>query len=240
MGCPRMFCHECGSNLHTDAKFCRSCGSRVPDGADAENVRLESSGIVDKGVATPTLQKPSLVPIPAPRSILACVVCNQDDSINKISNLVGSSSSNIKMRGNTSSWGTGFGGRGGIGLDFGRVGLAGRNVTDLAKQLSPPSPPKKSQQAQGCFSILALGGAFAMFAHSDTIRGIGFTVILIAVLGYFVNRKKERKKFGEEMEAWTRRLRRWDTLFYCSRCDRVYAPGTSVAVPPGRIDSLLT
>lgn len=128
----------------------------------------------------------------------------------------------------------------------------------LAQKLSPPSKPRYetfyySSESGTVFDIrtrfiflilLGLSALVGVWVSSKTgsevlgwMGGIlTFGGILFLKVSYDLRRFEEVK---QALPLWQRAIKRWDSLYYCFRCDGGFIPGQNRFVPIASIQSFL-
>jgi hypothetical protein len=184
-------------------------------------------------------------------SSLRCVACG-NEQVQKVSSIVrGGAWSGVSS---SSSIGGGhvFG-----GPDFVTVGVTQTRkagATELAQTLMPPPTPPERRSDSGCAIVLLImvGLAFAASGVSN-IGGEGGSlaggILMLAIAGlvglavYALatahSTPKARAQREEELARWHTAMVRWDRLFYCPRCDRVYNPRSGDHYPAHQMAALL-
>ena len=86
-------------------------------------------------------------------------------------------------------------------------------MTNLAALAAPPVKPSKGigWRAVVSYNLLWIG-AFLSYRLYHSIR-------------------MTRSEYPEKLARWERQARRWNSIFYCPKCDSVFDPGTHEHVP---------
>jgi hypothetical protein len=158
------------------------------------------------------------------QSQLSCPQCGQIDAVSKVSALYtgGMASSN-----------------GQIQTPYGRGTTSTFTQTGLSMSLKPPAKPFKANAAMWIVAVLLLGvgvimvGNYIYFVSSlmngvlagipDTanlISGLFFAVLGLALLIYSISLQKS---YPDRHQVWAQKMRLYDELFYCGRCDGVFS-----------------
>jgi hypothetical protein len=170
---------------------------------------------------------------------LTCPHCHSDQQVQKVSAIVASGTVNGTMH----------------GIYWGRVGgiFSGRSFhgntirwhhqqTELAERLAPPRKPR-NLAAVGtilgvfCFALPLVCGCPQSLATAG--MGIVGGMLALGVLGLCVAAivgmivAYQRGVPGRRMRhmEWQRQMSKWDALYYCHRCDGVFAPGVTPLLP---------
>lgn len=251
---PQEWLCRCGASNPANVIACRRCGAD-PQAADyggggqpvyaSALHRLLQVGAPQGNPAPPV---PAVAPT-VPED-LACPSCG-NGSVQRVSAIVHAGS----WSGRSSGLSVGLGHISG-GPNFETVGTtAARSAgsTALAQLLAPPDKPDTEQspervrmQVLGILAIICFFAAMIGFSQSSVFSGIGW-LGLAALFGgccWLAVRRTlpgspEYERLQEQIRQWSRRRERWDSLFYCSRCDCVFDPEGKTAVPVRRMHSLL-
>lgn len=194
-----------------------SPGDRIRVGDTRMVVRVDSSAressVALRGEALPVASNRGVV---QPRVVgaLVCPSCGQNDAVQKASAVVrgGVSHSEAVFRG-------GYGGLSGFGGGYrpagasadGRFSGGGWNAGGMAGQISG-------------YSVSAAASALAPPEQPQ----LGCLIALF-------NPERVRRAQAE----WQRAFDKWETLYYCSRCDGAFIPGQTGLIPVERIKLVL-
>lgn len=114
--------------------------------------------------------------------------------------------------------------------------------TELAKILTAPDEPFYFGLPPNIFFGIAIGAAWFLTQSIGAFLVILF--ILCGIMSALHDRlwrwyKRGRKRAEDEHEAWETAMKKWNRLFYCSRCDSVFDPETGQSAPIGEMKTLL-
>ena len=156
---------------------------------------------------------------------ILCPIDRKDDAIQKVSGVVSAGRSE--------------------GLQY------GRDTTDLARLLSLPSEPDTRAFTAGNwlgFMTLALVGFITMLfgvLSTESADGTALSCLICGglmvgalPLAFLVN-SKNRLMDQITADAWRSELHRWSHLYYCSRHDLVFDPGTGRTATPAEMQTLI-
>jgi len=177
---------------------------------------------------------------------ISCPTCGKDDSIQKVSAIVGGST--VAMR----TAGVGLGPEGDVGIGIG----AGTLSSSLAQSLSLPRKPDSSVGV----GPMVVGATFALapmflilwllslvnayLRTTDTVTIVaGIAAIVSMVVGLLLWHARympaKRRGVASSQARWDARFKTWSRLYYCKRDDIVFDPGTGATSPPNAMSSLL-
>jgi hypothetical protein len=185
--------------------------------------------------AVPSQTSPAHAPI-------ACPICNQIDRMAKVSAIVRAGTSSGSYSGTVSTFG-----KKNDSDSIGWTSLSGSSTTRLAQQLQMPQQPGGCLQAVlyvvGAFFlalgivslaalvlIVVLGMDFSSPALGDSVLMVAVQTFIYLLIGIFVisqARRIKNKHQKVDMPRWRLAREKWDTLFYCERCDVVFQSGTN-------------
>jgi hypothetical protein len=148
----------------------------------------------------------------------------------------------------------GYGGHSSDGTEFSGTFVSpsfGGGSTDLAARLAPPRNPHRVYS--GWFfaglATLGYGVACALMAAQvftsqppDTVIGLGIASALLLALSGLCWWKfaLHQAELGKEKREYSERMQRWNTLYYCGRCDSVYDPASGRAVSSHEVAKLFS
>ena len=177
---------------------------------------------------------------------IICPKCEKDDHIYKISGIVSSGSSSVRLSGRTT--GASFPiGDSNPSIIAGYTDIEGEQTTDLAQKLAPLEKPTTKGNGSGCMvTVGAVGATIILFLSKETFKlsevtvGVGCGIIcLIAPLIYFYDLYLYRKLYyTKDLEYWKESMMIWKRLYYCTRDDCVFDPERNIQVRPDDIQSL--
>lgn len=223
-------CSRCLAAVPDIARFCPNCG--LPTTPEPAQPSAESGGPIrgDSNGPTPHAGLDSFV----------CPVCGDASQVQKVSAIVRAGTSTHAYEGSWAGSVYTFGEGGGPSVLGGYSRVEGGSQTELSRWLSPPAEPtaafRPSWWAIGGLVIGALG-LLVSLTDPTAAGDFGFWFVVTAVAGYFVYRawqryEQQRQRAAAEHPAWERAMVRWEQLFYCFRCDRVFTPGDDASAPP--------
>ena len=136
-----------------------------------------------------------------------------------------------------------------VGVTFTGDGLAptvlrGRtnsiSQSDLSKRLEPlPAPASTIGLVAGMGAGLAL--FIGILLLTGEARGWAIYLVLAVVYAIFLSSELRRENFRKTvlMPWYQKYLRAWENLYYCERCDIVFAADSKTVVRSGGMDKLL-
>lgn len=176
-----------------------------------------------------------------PLDPLACPVCGDESSVQKVSAIVLAGTSTHAYVGTWAGSGYTFGEGGGPSVLGGTTTLEGGSQTALSRSLSPPAEPTAAFRP-GFWAVAALIiGGLGVFGscNGSGFEGeyYGLWIIVTVVAGCFLYDKwkgyeRQKQAAAVQRPTWERAMARWQVLFYCFRCDRVFLPGDPDSAPP--------
>jgi hypothetical protein len=165
----------------------------------------------------------------------SCPVCLQTDAVRTVQGLVAD--------GTSSSRSTGLaGGMAGRSPAVLAGGGASTGMSDLARRLAAPEPPRTS--GAWLVMIYALLGplivAFAITGGREPPDWLSATAVVVGLgLVFGVVRPWNLRQAESARARWQERYEAWTTLRYCYRDDVVWHPGERRAVRPEGIAAVL-
>ncbi len=162
---------------------------------------------------------------------LACPRCGRVDQSSKLSAIIQAGTTVGGYTGRTVHEGYMSGEHGGPIAMGGQATLAGGSQTLLSRRLAPP--PRPSYDKHWVIEAAkVVGGAlvFGLIAYSFGWHIIGDLLFLAGVYGVWSEYRQDKLKWAAQQRAmaeWTQQIAVWDCLYYCSRDDVIYLPGTS-------------
>lgn len=230
----QVYCTDCGAENPALASYCARCGAHLLDAASV--------------ASTPTSGE---------EEAMACPHCRRADRVEKVSAIVGAGT----VTGTSTGGGTSVGYTAGAHPRPVLVDTTTTTTTTtrsaLAQRLAPPAPPSLPEPAWtylgGC-GLLALGFVCLSAAIPTLVYLLGgsphFVGTLLVLVGLWVGlaflyRRKWVERSGEERAFMARNTplfeqaqTTWQGLYYCQRCDGVFAPGGSFVPVPSRAELL--
>lgn len=246
----KIYCIECGAANPSYGKFCMACGKPLVKGIDASAesappsdatatpratssaMAVRSSDDDDDDVGINTVRSPlaPVLPVPsppmarttvAPAPHLACPHCGQIDSVAKVSAIIagGTTTGTLNMKGQSASIGR-VAGRGAVSVGVSRHSGSTQSATVQSLRLSPPARPTFDTKPLIWVVIVTTIVTVAAGSGGSTYGAVVVGLIGggIAIAVYW----PRKKALDAEMSRWQEALRRWNYLFYCSRCDGVF------------------
>lgn len=157
---------------------------------------------------------------------LECPSCHLIDSVQKVSSIVKSGTSETHMKGTGVGGAYSFGDDG-LSLGGGKIWASGNQVTVLSKQLARPNlqPEGKS----GLLTWLFFGSCAIAIILLLSAAFVAFFVFALIAVGLFFPFSRERGEYSEYVQHFQTKanlaLQRWNHLYYCHRCDGIFVPG---------------
>lgn len=166
-----------------------------------------------------------------------CPECHQMDRVIRVRSVYSGGISNEMARSSA------------VGVTFTGDGLAPtvlRGTTnsisqsDLSKRLEPLPAP-----ASTIGLVVGLGVGLALFIGilllMGEVRGWAIYLVLAAAYGVFLWSELRRENFRKTvlMPWYQKYLRAWENLYYCERCDIVFAADSKMVVRSGGMNNLL-
>lgn len=122
-------------------------------------------------------------------------------------------------------------------------------ITELGRALSPPQPPQR-HGVWGCFTIglvilglISVGEALLAFvgwmpddqhvASEAFVIGviiIGCVLLINTFRGVVIGASHNAR-----VSRWRESQRKWEAMYYCSRCDGVFTQGSTFLIPTSSI-----
>jgi hypothetical protein len=152
------------------------------------------------------------------------------------------------------------------GADFGMVSTTtsqSAGASHLARTLAPPLRPvcRSPGGTAGLVILICVAAFFGLFGvvglaalansgPSDS-GGLGCAVFMLIValasaggaVAIHLDMQRQRTRamveYRHKLPLWEAGMRRWNQLFYCSRCDNVYNPQTGQSAPAHAMPSIL-
>jgi len=219
------FCGQCGAPVVAASQFCPGCGAPV---------RVHGS------VAMPLTNHPAQSSVSSP---MACPHCKQLDASRKVSAVVSDATTHGAIAGTLIGGGYQFGRGGGPVIDGGILRGTTASQTHLASVLSPPARPTArnawSVGMQCAFlGLVAIIGLVTvpMRLPNANLGSIIFCIVIAApfvaltvwlVRSRIARQRTYRAAYARDVPLWEAAMHNWDNLYYCSRCDGIYYPGTA-------------
>lgn len=207
--------------------FCTSCGNEVngsPDFCTTCGLSLKKKG--DKGKS------------------LECPNCHRLDSVQKVSSIVKSGTSETSLKGDGQAVAYSFGDDG-LSVGGGRFKASGTQITTLSKQLARPNlEPQRKSGVLGCLfsiSITVASFSFLFLFPSATMESFGTFLVLAAIaVALFFPFNRERIRYAAYLQdfqvAAGAAVDRWSDLYYCHRCDGIFVPGAALGSSDRMLD----
>ncbi len=169
-------------------------------------------------------------------SQLICPICEQIDTVQKVSSLVRSSTAKIDLSGRSTNFGA-AGGR--VAVMRGYSQLSGHQQTRLGALLAPPPYPRYRSNWMLAGIGLAIASLLAFFpflvysasnvkdpsAWSSLV--VGGVIAATVLIAKFVFDATQRKAATARVPHWEKAMSTWQQLYYCHRDDQVFIPGTN-------------
>lgn len=175
-----------------------------------------------------------------------CPSCQQIDGVQKVSAIVDAGKQTATNRG--SGW---------VGLESTSWSSTTTSSTDLAEKLAIASPQRMGGFLQIVVVIVFLVAWYFVFMSAVDalptpmtteeaaevnplvqifvpLYGLCFVPLLLA--GFVIFR---RRAYKAKVTEWQSRKNIWNRLYYCHRCDNVYAPGLKRTVPPAHTEAFV-
>lgn len=126
-----------------------------------------------------------------------------------------------------------------------------KGATRLAEMLAPPEEPTNAAVVViilACIGLLCFLWFLAVLVlegllgwTGSSLAGIVLAVVALSVLYDPAKRLAERQaeQFQKKHALWKLAMDRWESLYYCSRCDQVFDPATGKSASPRKMSSLL-
>ena len=171
------------------------------------------------------------------KKALECPNCRLVDSVQKVSGIVKSGTSETSLKGNGQAVSYSFGDDG-LAVGAGRFKASGSQITVLSKQLARPNlQPRSKSGVLGCLFpisvIITIISMLVLFSGEN----IGSTLLTLVVFAFitiflFIPFNQERIRYEDYLEdfqaATDSALERWNDLYYCHRCDGIFVPGEAL------------
>lgn len=185
-----------------------------------------------------------------PQILLYCPRCQEMDRVQKVSAIVNAGTASGNYTGFAD--GVGYSANGPVYMNE-YIALSGNSQTSLGRLLSPPHQPTYNRSL-GFWSVGALGILWIVLAFilltiitnfQAMMDGYGIAALicagLISLIYYGHNNRvsKERAWAESQMPGWQRVMAKWNSLYYCHRCDSVFIPGQSRLIAPVRVKNYL-
>jgi hypothetical protein len=224
-------CSGCGGSYEDKFTFCPYCGKAKPV--------VASSAVRSSGVE--------------------CPLCHKDDKAAKVTSIVQSETHRID--GSVPISRTYTDSAGNIRSDRTTESFSATQVSELGARLGPPGKPRHNWLSPyswwgfkptailiGLFSCFPFGAGISTLVaiiSGQHVEGLNATaaiamlfmgvLVLAAAVGSWLLggwiKKKGDKVLKPRMDAWERAIQQWNSLYYCSRDDCVYLPGTNRSAP---------
>lgn len=212
-------CDGCGVSYEDTIRLCPYCGR--------ENTKPLVSTPVDQGFLP-----------------MACPVCLRADKVASVSGIRLSQTQQVTGSTPVSNTHTDKDGKTHSSVSY--ANFSGTQITNLAKELTPPSKPTKPSK-HGCgtwflfFLIIGMiGQLFYIVANNEgKLLEICILIILIGLFFWWLATyiKVENmypanlEKFEKDIINWEKAIVNWDHLYYCSRDNCVFIPGRNSYAP---------
>ncbi len=227
------FCGQCGASLFAASQFCPGCGAPAS---------------IHGSAATPPMNHAAQSGV---SSSMACPRCGQLDASRKLSAVVSDATTQSAIKVTLSSVEHQFGPAGGPTITGGVLRGTTVSQTHLASVLSPPARPVERNAWGGGTGCALFALAAVVFVVTVPMRmpnaDIGVIIISIVFAAPFValaawlarsriaRQRAYHAAYTRDAPLWEAAMRNWDSLYYCSRCDGVYYPGTAAIYRTTRV-----
>jgi hypothetical protein len=241
-----MYCGKCGQELPDEAQFCWKCGQAVAAAgrlpATPSLVELSCPKCAGRLAVSPDLNKltcgscgsellimrddktvtlrlgkqeqeliSALTPAPYPKE-KTCPLCGRIDQVQAVTAVVGAHPE------------------------------AGLNPPATVQKLRLSLPVKADARLLKMGFLFFVGGWILGLGVLAISPGGGLTLGVLATLCLIVSvtiYSHDKRKYRQAFARHEIVTRRWQTLNYCHRCDRVFVPGASVVMTPDEMEGRL-
>lgn len=189
-------------------------------------------------------------------ALRACGLCG-NDRIKKVSAIAAEQTTFGQSRG--SYVGGSYGHHTGTMVHGGTTSGVTHSQTQLGAWLAPPPMPRAPKQLM--WTALMVWGGFCAFVIAMRSTGnsasmsaeelAAFRAVLVGIIAVWLIGSaavavifsqldaRARDQNHAERARWAQAAARWETLYYCGRCDLVIDPNRNVTAHPSQIDGLL-
>lgn len=177
---------------------------------------------------------------------LDCPNCHRTDSVQKVTSILRSGTSEGRINGQNVSGFYNFGDNS-ISLGGGKVSGSISISSNLIDSLAPPELEKAPNQ--GCLMLSFMASFIVAFffliaAFAGPIYLIGCLIFgVIGAILVFIYKKRDddyQKFLRERKPKYEKALERWNNLYYCHRCDGIFVPGKNISTVENMINYLYT
>lgn len=255
-----MECPDCGYMLSAFDKECPRCkvyGGKALPRARPELVPVDPPHQVslppmpEPEVIRPEIlsSAPPLNPAALPEGALSCPVCASAGT-QRVTSVYRAGSWTESGTVSSGTYAMFTGGVEAVGVGVSQVQTSG--VPGSARLLAPPPPP--TMPATHPYAI-AISLTLIILSIPVFLISLPLSIILIGIPGLVLspimfigglaglivtsNRQAVCRRSEQQYPRWQEAIRHWEILFYCSRCDYVYIPGTRHARPAHAMHELL-
>jgi hypothetical protein len=160
---------------------------------------------------------------------LTCPRCHQAAHVQKVSAIVSSGISNIRLSGATVGATYDLTGSGGLGVGAAHTTLSGNQQSLLAQRLAPPVRPEAKFLGYKWVFMTIVFVPIASLIGTVVNAKFGGLVFAIGALIYVcVGAYKEWKAAKDckhiEVPYWEKQMAKWKERYYCHHCDYTFTP----------------
>jgi hypothetical protein len=207
------YCPTCGEGRVSDKRFCAGCSYDFNRDVQA------SAAVVPLTATHPTFKPESTKGVDCPNG-------SHPNFVRSVSSVYHEGYSTTMMSGQTSGYtydGDSF------GHTAGYASLSGTSQTALSRRLTPPTEPVYDNpygSGTKWFFGLCIGFCWAY-------------LVPVAAM-WWVNRGKSKEAAARHAYVdrnhplWVATMERWNSAYYCSKCDGVFVPNQSQFIPAGQ------